>query len=183
MTDFVNSVNSGQFNFSSSTNRYIVGPMVELRLPAGFGVEFDALYRRLHYNGSALGVDTFSTSSTTGNLWEFPLLLKYRFHFPVVRPYVDAGVAWDNLSSLSQTITTTLVPTRITTTSTTSNPPELRHNTTMGFVVGAGLDIHVLLHISPEVRYTRWGSQHLRDALGLLHSDQNQAEFLVGISF
>src|SRR5579871_4412697 len=123
LTNLVSAVHSGTFDYSSSTNRYIVGPMVELRLPAGFGVEFDALYRRLHYNGSALGVDTFSTSSTTGNLWEFPLLLKYRFHFPVVRPYVDAGVAWDNLSSLSQTITTTVVPTRITATSTTSNPP------------------------------------------------------------
>ena len=182
LTDFLDTVNSVHVNFNTSTNRYIIGPTVELRLPFGFGVEFDALYRRLHYNGSAMGVDTFSTSKTTGNRWEFPLLLKYRLPTKVIRPYVDAGVGWDTLTGLEQSVTTTVFP-RITSTTTTSNPPELNQHTTVGFVVGAGLDIHVLLHVSPEIRYTRWNSQQLRDPLGLLQSSQNQAEFLLGITF
>ena len=67
----------------------------------------------------------------------------------------------------------------------TSNPAELRTSTSMGAVVGAGLDVKLLrLHVSPEARYTRWGSQHFRDVVnGLLHSNSNQAEFLVGFTF
>jgi opacity protein-like surface antigen len=158
--------------------------MVQVGLPAGFAVEFDALYRRLNYEASGNLVDIFTNSRTTGNAWEFPLLLKYHFgHTPIVKPYVEAGVAWDTLSGLKQSVTNTILPNR-TTTTTTSQPAELRNSTTTGFVVGAGVDVHVLLHISPEVRYTHWGSEHFRDAVnGLLRSNQNQAEFLVGFTF
>ena len=56
-------------------------------------------------------------------------------------------------------------------------------NTTTGFVVGGGLDIHLLiLHISPELRYTRWGAKHFLDPNGGFSSNQNQAEFLLGIT-
>ena len=37
---------------------------------------------------------------TTGNDWEFPLLAKYRFHLKAVRPYVDAGIAWETLDRI-----------------------------------------------------------------------------------
>ena len=43
LTDFLNATESGTFNYSAPTQRYIVGGMAELRLPAGLGVEFDAL--------------------------------------------------------------------------------------------------------------------------------------------
>ena len=77
-----------------------------------------------------------------------------------------------------------MILTQITTTTATSNPPELNNNTTTGVVVGVGLDVHALfLHISPEVRYTRWASQHFLSGNGLLESNQNQAEFLLGITF
>ena len=63
-------------------------------------------------------------------------------------------------------------------------PAELHKNTTSGFVLGAGLDLHAILHFSPELRYTHWGSQHFVDAVnGLLHSNQSQIEFLLGITF
>ena len=48
---------------------------------------------------------------------------------------------------------------------------------------GAGLDIKALiLHISPEIRYTRWTAQYF-NLSGVLDSNQNQAEVLVGITF
>jgi hypothetical protein len=63
----------------------------------------------------------------------------------------------------------------------------------MGFVVGAGVDIHAaFLHISPEIRFTRWNSTQISDVCslcaqtsgsGLLQSNLNQAEFLVGFTF
>ena len=180
LTDFLNAAGNGVFNYTAPTQRYIIGGVAEVRLPLGLGVEFDALYRRLGYSGSGNLVDVFTASATTANNWEFPLLLKYRFHFPVVRPYLDAGVAWDTLAGLKQTITGV---SRLDLSS-TSSPSELKKNTTMGFVAGGGVDIHaIFLHISPEIRFTRWNSAQISDAAGLLHSNLNQAEFLVGFTF
>ncbi|MGA3076751.1 MAG: outer membrane beta-barrel protein [Bryobacteraceae bacterium] len=175
LNDFLSAAGNGTFDYTAPTQRYVVGGMAEVRLPLGLGVEFDALYRKLGFNGSGiLGSDTISAS---GSNWEFPLLLKYRFHFPVVRPYLDAGVAWDTITGLKETIVSVTLPVQ-------SSPSDLQRNTTMGFVVGGGVDIHaVFLHISPEIRFTRWNSTQISDALGLLHSNLNQGEFLVGLTF
>ncbi|MGA3040125.1 MAG: hypothetical protein ABSF54_04955 [Bryobacteraceae bacterium] len=175
LTDFLNAAGNGTFDYTSPTQRYIVGGEAELRLPLGLGVEFDALYRRLSYTGS--GGVPFSTVSASGSNWEFPLLLKYRFHLPVVRPFLDAGVAWDTIAGLKETVVSValLAP---------SSPAELQKNTTMGFVVGGGVDIHaIFLHISPEIRFTRWNSSQIADTMGLLRSNLNQGEFLVGFTF
>ena len=185
MTDFVNTVTSPDpslASFGATTNRYIVGPTAELYLPFGFGVEFDALYRHLNYNSHGELVDLITSGKTTGNAWEFPLLAKYRFPIPGIKPFVDGGVSFDTLGGLKQTITSAL-PSG-TTTTTTSHPAELRNSMIYGVAVGGGLDIRLaFLHLLPEVRYTRWDSQHLRDANSLLHWNQNQAEFLLGITF
>jgi opacity protein-like surface antigen len=183
LNNFLDAAKSQQFAFNSTTNRYIVGPTAELHLPFGLGVEFDILYRRFDYNGSGTLAGVVTSNSATGNAWEFPLLAKYRFPTKMVHPYVDAGVAWDTLSGLKQAITKSVVQNFITTT-TTSTPAELNATTTRGFVMGAGLSVKVLvIHVSPEIRFTRWGAQHFIDANGLLHSNVNQGEFLVGITF
>jgi opacity protein-like surface antigen len=185
MTDFLSAVRTQNFTSTTTTNRYIIGPTAELRLPFGLGVEVDALYRHFSF-GSSGGISgitsTFTTSDTSGGTWEFPILAKYRFHGEFVRPFVVGGVSWDKLSGLSQTVTRVVA--NISNTTTTSDPFELRNDTTRGFVLGAGLDVKVLLiHIAPEVRFTRWGAKHFVDPNGLLKSKQNQAEFLVGITF
>lgn len=185
MTDFLSTVHSGSFNFTSNTNRYIVGPTAELRLPFGIGIEADILYRHFSYTGSGVIKGTggiLQNTSTTSNAWEFPLLLKYRLPGKVVHPYVAGGVAWDTLSGLKQAITSTVGS--IATSTTTSNPPELGNSTSRGFVLGAGIGVKLLLiRISPELRYTRWGAKHFLDPNGGLSSNQNQAEFLVGLTF
>jgi hypothetical protein len=180
LTDFFNTVQNAS---ASVPNRYIVGATAELRLPLGLGVEVDALYRHLNYTDRLANTATTTTvDRTTANSWEFPLLLKYRFPTRIARPYVDAGVAWDTLSGLTSTITQTILPSTVSTT-TTSKPASLTNNTTMGIVIGGGVDIHALvLHISPEIRYTRWVDKHF-NLNGVLNSNQNQAEFLVGITF
>lgn len=190
LTDFLDAAEGGNigdmFEYTSTTARYIVGGTAELRLPLSFGVEFDALYRHLSYSSVEATVPASITGSTTGSDWEFPLLLKYRFHFPVVRPFLDAGVAWDTLAGLHQSLASiSAIPVPGTTsTSTTSSPRELKQNTTMGFVVGGGVDIHaIVLHISQEIRFTRWNSSQINASSGLLHSNLNQAEFLVGFTF
>lgn len=101
-----------------------------------------------------------------------------------MRPYIDGGLTFDTPAGLNETIARLVIPTRVTITTATSNPPELNNNRTTGVVVGLGLDVHALfLHISPKVRYTRWASQHFLSGNGLLESNQNQAEFLPGIAF
>jgi len=178
LNNFLDAAKSQQFAFNSTTNRYIVGPTAELHLPFGLGVEFDILYRHFDYNGSGTLAGVVTSNSATGNAWEFPLLAKYRFPTKMVHPYVDAGVAWDTLSGLKQAIT------RNSLTTSTSRPAELNTTATRGFVMGAGLSVKVLvIHVSPEIRFTRWGAQHFIDANGLLHSNVNQGEFLVGITF
>jgi len=183
MNDFLNAASNQNFHFDTTTNRYIIGPTIELRLPAGFGIEFDALYR--HFGYTFFGSDatgTTNTSTTTG-AWEFPLVGKYKFKgVPLVSPFIEAGISWNKLSGVSQTITRTVA--NITNTSSTSNPLELRNDATRGFVTGVGLDIKALvIHISPQIRYTRWGARHFVDPSGLLDSNQNQGEFLIGFKF
>ena len=197
LTDFLNDINGqgsvipsgpgvgslpGSLIYNAATHRYIIGGTAEVHLPAGLSIEFDALYRHFNYNSTQSLIDVITNNRATGNAWEFPVLAKYRFPTPLVKPFVDAGVAFDTLSGLSQRLTTIVVPNRVTTT--TSNPAELKNSTTVGVVLGAGLDIHALVvHISPEIRYTRWGSAHFKLPNGSLLSNQNQAEFLVGFTF
>jgi hypothetical protein len=62
-----------------------------------------------------------------------------------------------------------------------------------GFVTGAGVDIHTLVfHVSPEIHYTRWGAHDFLFTTTCsscaipppgLPINQNQAEFLLGITF
>ncbi len=184
MTDFVSAASSQNFTSSAYTNRYLIGPTAELRLPFGLGVEFDILYRHFGYNsvGFLSGITTTTTAATTtSSAWEFPLLAKYRFKGSLFRPFIDAGVSWDKLSGLTQDVRTTVASV---TNSTSRTPTELSNDTSRGFVMGAGVDVKILLiHLSPEVRYTHWGSAHFVDPVGLISSKQNQAEFLLGITF
>jgi Outer membrane protein beta-barrel domain len=187
LTDFLNAAESGDTSYSTVTNRYIIGLTGELRLPFGLGIELDVLYRHVNYSSSTVvpGIPplpaTTTTANTTSNNWEFPLVAKYKFKAPIARPYVDAGVAWQTLQGLTQSITSTVAGEAGT--SSTSSPSQLANSTTSGFVLGGGIDIHALLiHVSPEIRYTRWGAKQFF-APGLLSSNQNQAEFLVGVTF
>ena len=79
-------------NVPTNTQRFTVGPMLEVRLPLGLGVDFDALYKR--FNQTRTGVGITGTASKTGSSWEFPLLAKYRFGSWPAKPYVEGGVSF-----------------------------------------------------------------------------------------
>lgn len=171
-TNFFQAASNPSETFNSSATRFIIGPTVELRLPAGFGLEGDALFRRFQYNASANLVDVVLHNSAS-NAWEFPLLVKYRTPGLFVKPFLDGGVAFDHWSGTRQLAQVT----GLNSTSGTSGS-----NT--GFVAGAGIELHLpLVRLSPEVRYTRWGAASVTDLGGALRSNQNQAEFLVGLTF
>src|SRR5580698_10624766 len=72
---------------TSVSKRYVVGPQLDIGLPLGLGFEADALYRPEGFQAPGLSL------SESGNSWEFPLLLKYRLPFPLVKPFLEAGYA------------------------------------------------------------------------------------------
>lgn len=173
LTDFINTV-SGQS--STVTNRYLVGPTAELHLPFGLGIEVDALYRHFNYQNIIGSGASALVNLNTAGAWEIPLLLKYRFPGHLARPYIDAGIAWDKITGLTSTVTNSISSGGVV------SPSGQQNSNTTGFVMGAGLDLHLIIHILPELRYTRWTNQHFNIS-NVLNSNQNQAEFMVGITF
>ena len=131
MTDFLDVASGAHGTVNQNTNRYIIGPTIELHLPFGFGVEFDVLYRHFSYNSTANLVDVISTSRTTAGNWEFPLLVKKNLGKSPLRPFVDAGVNFSKLSGLSQSVESVLSPNRITSSS-TGSPAELQDDFSKG---------------------------------------------------
>ena len=184
INDFVNGTSTATNVLSTTTSRYIVGPELELNLPAGFGIEFDALYR--HYNFQGSGSVAGTTSTTNTGAWEFPLLAKWRVPIPVVHPFIEGGVSWDHLTGTGVTAAS-VFPGPLT-------GPGASNTTVFGYVAGAGVEFQAKwLRIEPEFRYTRWGSQHFVSSSGVslngvnnggaFSSNQNQLEFLVGFTF
>lgn len=140
--------------FTGESPRYTVGPYVELRLPAGMGVEVDALYRSYDFRSSGIGLSASS--------WEFPVLVKHRFASGPVRPYFEAGPSFSHLSDIKLS--------------------SLNHLSNYGIVVGGGVELHLfLIRISPEIRYTGWAFRNFDGSE--VQSKRNQLAVLVGFGF
>ncbi|HEY4086717.1 MAG TPA: hypothetical protein VGM43_12300 [Bryobacteraceae bacterium] len=145
------------FRTYSQQKDYIVGPMVELRLPMGLSAEADALYRPLHLASSP-------GSDGTVNSWEFPILVKYHLKFPIVKPFVEAGPSFRHVSEF---------------------PSDIPHLSSKGFAAGFGVEVKALVvRVAPEFRYTHWGADSNASTSSVNpNSHSNQLEFLLGISF
>jgi opacity protein-like surface antigen len=185
LTDAFETASGPSSSYTSDTKRYIIGPQIELRLPAGFAIELDALYTKLNFSSVGSVAGSVVNAATDADSWEFPLLLKKKFGganagVAAVRPFVATGAAFRRLTSIRQ------VRNFITGNSQeTSTPDELRNKNATGFVIGGGLEIRALfLRISPEVRFTRWGTSNFREGVSnLLETNRNQGQFLVGFHF
>lgn len=169
--------------FSASNKRLVIGPTAELRLPFGFGIEVDALYRRFKYSlvNSANGITgSLATANTKSGAWEFPILAKFRSPIPVVKPYAVGGLAFSKLTGIKQSISCLGG-------NCSRSFSDVAHDSNVGLVLGGGVQVNaLLLKISPEIRYTRWGFANFDTGSifgGNLKSNQNQVEVLVGITF
>lgn len=181
-------------NYSSKTKRYTVGPTVELRLPHGFGVEFDALYNRLNYDSyfvlstPSSGLSTHFTS-TAADRWSFPILLKWRHDVRRMSPFIDGGIAFDHISGVGSNFASfrrdfSGFVSQLN--GSTSSPPEFTNPSSSGFVAGGGIDLHPLRHLrlTPEVRYTRRFSENFdREPRAIFRTNLNEVSLLFGISF
>lgn len=158
--DAYSAVSAGPSNFLKESARFAIGPMLDISLPAGLGVEFDILYKRRTFNAGAL--------ESSGRVFEFPLVAKYHFSKSRLSPYVGGGIAFRNLGEFSGLVKS----------SGSSNT---------GVVLEGGILAKLAIRASAEIRYTRWTGQSLYSLAqspgNLLKSNQNQAEFLIGITF
>jgi hypothetical protein len=175
-TDMFDSEVSG---VETETKKYIIGPMVELRLPAGLAIELDALYSKADFSSVLSGAGSVITAPFDTNSWEFPILLKKKFGgadaiAASARPYIGAGASFRRLSGLSnlgQFITG-------------NERGEVDRNNT-GFVIGGGVEIRALfIKIAPEVRFTYWGTDHFTEGLAnVFKTNKAQGQFLIGLYF
>lgn len=151
---FTDVVSSSSIGTIAESGHFVVGPMVELRIPL-LAIEADALYHGGSYTLSQSNVPQIHGGAGS---WQFPIVGKVKLPTtPILKPYGEAGIAFRKFTDSSQ----------------------LDAGSKKGFVVGAGLDIHaIILHITPELRYTRWGSR----TNIFLQPNDNQFEFLVGFS-
>ncbi len=177
-TDAFKTAQTGSLRYVSDTHRYTFGLTGEVNLPiAGLGVELDALYRRLDFSANgATPEGTFTRRTVTSNAWDFPLLLKWRFGVKPLQAFVTIGPTFRGLSNLSQAG-------NFFTGSPSGNPPELQNSFNVAFTAGVGVRLGNKIALSPEVRYTRWGWDNFRDPLSLLHTNRDQVDLLVGLTF
>jgi hypothetical protein len=183
----------GSFGLHSEERRYTIGPTVELRLPFSFAAEVSALYKRTGYSttDSAFGVTT--NTRVRANSWEFPILLKYYVpgsELPL-KPFIEGGYVVRRLFGVDGVASSfgvdSIAGISVNNTLTLNNSFLTRDNPTSGVTAGGGLRISLgPLRLSPEVRYTRWIGRAF-DEQGsrgfFVQSQQNQAEFLLGVSF
>lgn len=144
---------------TTSTTPFVVGPMLELRLPLGIGAEFDMLWKRYQQKAGSEGI--------TDSSWEFPLLAKYRFPGIGARLFVEAGITHQRLGSV---LTSLRAVSRLDSAEFTS---EFRR----GGVFGAGFDAGgSRTRFSLGGRYSRWQSTSLVPSANFI-------DVLVGITF
>ena len=168
------------------SRRYIVGPMIELSLPLGFSVEFEAIYHRHGYSADWFNFAQIEIDRERANSWEFPILIRYKLPVPAVRPFLEAGVAPRTISgTISKTLTVYDVITGQPTISTATAATDW--DTSVGFVAGVGVQFGVgRLRLSPEGRYTHWNNRPVNGAIldgQPFYSTKYQFDVLVGIGW
>jgi hypothetical protein len=121
----ISSAASGDL-FKNRPSHWILGPTLEVRLPAGFGVTLDLLYNRLGYDSGG--------QTDKGGKWEFPAMVRYRIGpQPAVKPFIAAGGSFSKITGL-----------------------RTPSSSVTGIVFGGGVEIKVpFLRIAPELRLTR----------------------------
>ena len=167
------------------SQRGVIGPTIELRLPSNFALETGMLYRRVSaYNGifnSQQSPDTIITTSShqKGSSYEVPLLGKYYFrpHTAKWQPFLAAGFSVRKLDSGFEGLTITTVNGVVK----SNNTFKVGYNSGIG--IGANLAAGVRFNLNrfeykPEVRYTRWS-----DGANGGSRNQNDVRALFGLSY
>jgi len=171
---------------TSESKRYVVGPDVEIGLAFGLGVQVDALYRREGYSSPFSNFAGSDYSQERANSWEFPMLLKYKFALPLIKPFIEAGYA---PRVINGTVNNNGFSVNLQTGQRTygQNHYGTSWDASQGLVVGGGAQLRLgRLLVSPEVRYTHWNNQAILVTYPdgpTFGSAQDQIDVLVGLSW
>jgi hypothetical protein len=174
---------------TSVSKRYAVGPTLEVGLPFGLAVEADALYRRAGFQVSASSGSYYIFGDERANLWEVPILLKYRIPLTAARPFLEAGYVSRVIAGSVSRNTAQNLPEGVVTYESYYSTWSNSH----GLVVGGGVQFALgHLRLSPTVRYTYWtDSTFTGGSLGPgsyfyappWQSNQNQVDVLLGVAW
>lgn len=178
---------------SSESKRYLVGPMVEVRLPHRFAVEVDALYSRFGYSTQVttsllrdpltkqLLTNVF-TERVRANSWEFPLLAQYRFEGPfhVLAGYAPRHVSGNFSDSGYFAVNSAAGAAPLDASGPASFP--VNHAAVIG--VGSSLRLGPV-RFEPELRYLRWKNAWTPsfDPYSSVSGARNEWQFLLGIGW
>ncbi len=188
---------TGTYQGASATRRYTAGASLGLRLPHGFGAEFDFLYKRLGFD-TYISLPPFdgvvyTHAWTTANSWEFPALGVYRFsHWEKIRPRISGGISFravNGVSSTSECYTEAAGlcgPSPSPVAGSSENQGILNARSHVGAVVAAGVEKRIgRIRLVPEIRFTRWRADgaELEYPEFTVRSNPNQVDVLLGIGF
>jgi len=162
----------------SATRRYIVGPMLRVNLPHRFGIEADALYHRLRFDNLTEHADVFNDARIIAHSWEIPVTASYRVAHGLE---VLAGPAFRTSSENSRSATETF-PGQTFPIPATGLNSTISRRSSRGITAGVGISLRTgPIHLHPEARYTRWGTDAQEDPF--LYSNPNQLELTLGVTF
>ena len=178
----------------TQTRRYTIGPVVDIGLLLGFGVEVGALYKRFDQQSIAVTTTGFTSDdedgypiqqtagiSAVGHSWEFPVAVQYHFFKSAIRPYVEGGVSLNRLSNVYSLQNVSINFRQLPFTF----APRRGSFTRVGPLFGMGVDVKLhRIHVTPGLRYT-----HYNKLSALLYCDSGPGcggkavDFLLGFTF
>lgn len=139
-TDAVNTAQNSSYSVLYTGNNYIVGPSLQVNLPAGLRLEVDGLFRPVSYQ---LSLPFATATSISATQWQFPFLMQYRLKTPRLKPFLEAGLSFDHLSGISSAATAI-----------TSGPGQVPHTGDASVVLGGGVEVKIpFIRLSGELRY------------------------------
>jgi len=151
-------------------DRFVFGPMAEVRLTNPFSIEVDALYKRnLNYTNTFFGIVPGTgrtqlrteTHDVTARSWEIPVIMKWHPLNHSIRPFVGGGFSSRHVSGTTHIFGTVSSFAGIppSTFDSQTNEGDLVHPWTYGITADAGVNFRAgIFHFQPEVRYTLWQS-------------------------
>ncbi|MBK5290252.1 MAG: hypothetical protein JJE04_00975 [Acidobacteriia bacterium] len=178
---------------ATQTRRYTIGPVVDIGLPLGFGVEFGALYKRFDQQSYAVTTTGFTTDDETGypiqqtagisavgHSWEFAVAVQYHFFKSAIRPYVEGGVSLNRLSNVysfqNVSINFRQLPFTF--------APLRGSFTRVGPLFGMGVDVKLhRIHVTPGLRFTYYNKLSSLTGCVAGCTSNKSVDILVGFTF
>ncbi len=161
----------------ATTGRYTFGPALQVGLLRGLNLEADLLYKQI-----AFGLVS-NPARLKVHRMELPLLLRYSFHGLPFHPFMQAGMSFNRVITVSGSNTCAesaagkgfyCVEGQ--------TVAQLRHRHTHGYVWGSGVDFGWgALRLEPQLRITRWVDRNFGTRDSSLRSNLTQIELLLGL--